>query len=65
MVGLTKRNFCDGTEMKFTSPSGDIQQPGGPETPAKSVTPCFTLGQRSQALRYKFVFHYPELAHGA
>jgi len=26
--------------MKFTSPLGDIQQAGAPETPAKSVTPC-------------------------
>jgi len=44
MVGLTEKNLCDGIEMKFTSPSGDIQQAGGPETPAKSVTPCFTFG---------------------
>jgi len=30
--------------MKFTSTLGDIQQAGAPETPAKSVTPCFTFG---------------------
>ena len=41
MVGLTERNFCDGIEMKFTPPLGDIQQAGGPETPAKSVAPVF------------------------
>jgi len=29
--------------MKFTSPLGDTQQAGAPETPAKSVTPCFTF----------------------
>jgi len=29
--------------MKFTS-LGDIQQAGVPETPAKSVAPCFTFG---------------------
>jgi len=44
MEGLTEKNLCDGIEMKFTSSSGDIQQAGGPETPAKSVTPCFTFG---------------------
>jgi len=27
--------------MKFTSPLGDIQQASAPETPGKSVTPCF------------------------
>jgi len=42
MVGLTERNFCDGIEMMFTSPLGDVQQAGAPETPAKSVT-CFTF----------------------
>jgi len=30
--------------MKFTSPSGGIQQAGEPETAAKSVTPWFTFG---------------------
>jgi len=44
MAGLTERNFCDGTEMKFESPFGDIQQGSAPETPAKSVTPCFSFG---------------------
>jgi len=29
--------------MKFTSPLCDIQQAGAPETPARSVTPCFTF----------------------
>jgi len=29
--------------MKFTSPLGDIQQAGVPETVAKSGTPCFTF----------------------
>jgi len=43
-VGLTERDFSDGSEMKFTSPLGDIQQAGAPETVAKSVTPCFTFG---------------------
>jgi len=30
--------------MKFTSPTGDRQQAGGPETPAKSATPYFAFG---------------------
>jgi len=30
--------------MKFTSPLGEIQQAGTPETPAKSATPCFSFG---------------------
>jgi len=37
--GRVNRNFCDGIEMKFTSPLRDIQQAGALETPAKSVTP--------------------------
>jgi len=39
-----QRNFCDGIEMKFTSPLGDIQQAGAPETAAIRVTPCFAFG---------------------
>jgi len=34
---LSKRNFCDGLEIKFTSPLGQIQQDGASETPEKSV----------------------------
>ena len=41
MPDLSERNFCNGLEMKFTSPLGVIQQA---ETAAKSVTPCFTFG---------------------
>jgi len=44
MPKLPGRNFCDGLEMKFTSPLGGIQQVGAPETAAKSVTPCLTVG---------------------
>jgi len=33
--------FCDGLEMKFTSPLGRIQQAGAPETVAKSVVNCY------------------------
>jgi len=29
--------------MKFTSPLGEIQQAGAPDTCAKCVTPCFYL----------------------
>jgi len=61
---LYQKNFCDGLEMKFTSPLGVIQQAGAPETAAKSVTPCFTFGWL-QARIYKFVFHYHQLSHGA
>jgi len=39
-----QRNFCDGLEIKFTSPLGVIQQDGASETAAKSVSPCFTSG---------------------
>ena len=39
-----QRKFCDGLEIKFSSPLGDIQQAGAPETVAKSVTPCFAFG---------------------
>jgi len=28
--------------MKFASTLGETQQAGAPETPGKSVTPCFT-----------------------
>jgi len=41
---LSKRKFCDGLEIKFTSPLGEIQQAGAPETIEKSVTPRFTFG---------------------
>jgi len=40
---LSKRNFCDGLEIKFTSPLGQIQQAGASETVEKRVIPCFTL----------------------
>jgi len=39
---LSKRNLCDGLEIKFTTPSGQIQRAGAPETVEKSVTPHFT-----------------------
>jgi len=35
--------FCDGLEIKYTSPLGKIQQASVPETVAKNVTPCFTF----------------------
>jgi len=38
------RNFCDGLEMKFTSPLGGIKQAGAAEAAGKSITPCFTSG---------------------
>jgi len=41
---LSERNFCEGLQIKFIPPLGEIQQAGAPETPAKSVTPCFTFG---------------------
>jgi len=41
--GLSKRNFCHGLEIKFTSPLGQIQQVVASETAAKSVAHCFTL----------------------
>jgi len=41
---LSERNVCDGLEIKFTSPLGEIQQIGGSETSAKSATPCYTFG---------------------
>jgi len=44
MPEFSTKNFCDGLEMTFASPLGDIQQAGVPETAAKSVTPCFTFG---------------------
>jgi len=34
-------NFCDGLEIKFTSPLCRIQYTGVPETVAKSGAPCF------------------------
>jgi len=37
MPEFTEKNFCDGLEMKFASPSDGIQQAGAPETAAKSV----------------------------
>jgi len=40
---VIRDNFCDGLEMKFTSPLGEIQHAGAPETPAKSVAACFTF----------------------
>ena len=44
MPDLSERNVGDGDEIKSTSPLGGIQQAGGPETTAKSVTPCFAFG---------------------
>jgi len=44
MPELSDKNFRDGLEMKVSSPLGGIQQADGPETAAKSVAPCFTLG---------------------
>jgi len=38
---VIKLQFCDGLEMTFISPLGEIQQIGAPETAAKSSTPCF------------------------
>jgi len=37
MQEFSAKNFCDGLEMKFASPSDGIQQAGAPETAAKSV----------------------------
>jgi len=37
MPEFSAKNFCDGLEMKFASPSDGIQQAGAPETAAKSV----------------------------
>jgi len=31
---VIRQEFCDGLEMKFTSPLGGIQQAGAPETAA-------------------------------
>jgi len=44
MPELSEMNFCDGLEMKFTSPLGGIQQAGVPATAVKSVIPRFTFG---------------------
>jgi len=41
MPEFQERNFCDGLEMKLTSPLDGIQQAGAPEIAAKSVTPFF------------------------
>jgi len=40
---VIRGEFCDGLEMKFTSPLGEMQQAGAPETAAESFAPCFTL----------------------
>jgi len=37
MPVFSAKNFCDGLEMKFASPSDEIQQAGAPETAAKSL----------------------------
>jgi len=37
-VSVIREEFCDGFEMKFTSPLGGVQQTGASETAAKSVT---------------------------
>jgi len=39
-----REEFCDGLEVKFTSPLEGIQQAGAPETAMKNFTPCFTCG---------------------
>jgi len=44
MSELLERNFCDGLEMKFTSPLRGIQQLADLETAAESITPRFTFG---------------------
>jgi len=40
-----REEFCDGIEMKFTSPLGGMQQAGASETAATGVSPCFTFGK--------------------
>ena len=37
---IYRRGICDGLEIQFTSPLGGIQEPGAPETSAKSVALC-------------------------
>jgi len=65
MPELSHRNFCDGLEMKLPLSLIGILQAGAPETTVKIVTPCFTFSLCLQELRYKFVFHYRQLPHGA
>jgi len=59
-----QRNFCDGLEMKFTSPLGGIQQAGA----AKQLERAFLLvllPVSDYKHVYKFVFYYHQLPHGA
>jgi len=37
--GLSKRNFCNGLEMKLSAPLGGIQQAGAQETDVKALLP--------------------------
>jgi len=37
MPEFSEKNFCDGLEMEFASPSDGTQHAGAPETAAKSV----------------------------
>jgi len=43
MPEFSAKNFCDGLEMKFASPSAGIQQTGAPETAAKPLSFYFRL----------------------
>jgi len=56
---LPESNFCDGLEIKFTSPLGEKQ--------AKSVALCFTFvySDYKRLDTNSFVFHYHQLPHGA
>jgi len=44
MIEFSAKNFCDGFEMKFASPSAVIQQADAPETAAKSVILLLSVG---------------------
>ena len=44
MPKFSAKNFCDGLEMKFASPSAGMQQAGAPETAAKSVILLLSVG---------------------
>jgi len=41
MPELSERHFCDGLEMKFTSPLDVIEQAGAPGTAVKSINSLF------------------------
>jgi len=64
MPELLEMDFCDGLEMKFTSPFGGIQLHQKQLRKALLLV-LLSVSGYLQARIYKFVFHYYQFPHAA